>query len=202
LVPELTVHQLVGDLLEHWERLASLPYWGHPWPGGQALARYLLDHPEAVRGRQVLDLASGSGLVAIAAARAGAARVVAADVDPLALAAIELNAAVNGVRVTGCGRDLLDDDPTGPPDVVLAGDVCYQADLARRVLRFGRRAAAGGALVLLGDPGRSYLPDTGLQPLATVQVPTPEGLERAAVTTATVWRLVPPAEQDSAQSRL
>jgi predicted nicotinamide N-methyase len=208
LVPELVLHRLTGDLLEHWERIGSLPYWGHPWPGGQGLARYLLQHPATVAGRRVLDLASGSGLVALAASRAGAAEVIAADVDPLALAAIALNASANRARVQLCGRDLLTDptDPTartpagGAPtdpadpasgwDVVLAGDVCYQAGLARRLTAFGRRAAVAGALVLLGDPGRHYLPEHGLRPLARFRVPTPEGLEASSEVGVTVWQLL------------
>lgn len=193
LVPEIRLHTLTGRLEQHWERLGSLPYWGHPWPGGQALARYLLDHPELVRGRRVLDVAAGSGVVGLAAALAGAADVTASDVDPLARTAIALNADANGVRVTVVAADLLDTElPAGDGSavrVVLAGDACYEADLARRLAAFLGRAAGGGALVLLGDPGRAYLDTRGLERMATYDVPTREGLERAVVTPTTVWRL-------------
>jgi predicted nicotinamide N-methyase len=172
-------------LYEMWERLGRLPFWAYAWAGGQALARHVLDNPELVRGRTVLDLASGSGLVAVAAAMAGAARVIANDVDPHALAATALNARANAVTVTVLGGDLLDSTPA--EEVILAGDVFYERPLARRVMPFLERA--GGA-VLVGDPERacSYLPRDRFQPAGRHLVPAP--LENAPVTTTTIWRRV------------
>jgi predicted nicotinamide N-methyase len=196
LVPEILLLQADGDVFALWERAGQLPYWAYPWPGGQALARYLLDHPDAVHDRQVLDLAAGSGLVAVAAALAGAAGVTAADVDPLAHAATLLNAAANAVQVRLAQGDLLAAPgaaPAGPGwDVVLVGDASYEPALAAGIRAFCTVAAAAGALVLIGDPGRDYLQPQGLRALARYQVPTPHGLERAAVTPATVWQLLPP----------
>jgi predicted nicotinamide N-methyase len=172
-------------LYEMWERLGRLPFWAYAWAGGQALARHVLDNPELVRGRTVLDLATGSGLVAVAAALAGAARVTANDVDPHALAATALNAHANGVTVTVLGGDLLDSTPS--EEVILAGDVFYERPLARRVMPFLERA--GGA-VLVGDPERacSYLPRDRFQPAGRHMVPAP--LENAPVTTTTIWHQV------------
>jgi len=155
--------------------------------GGQALARYLLDHRDEVRGRTVLDLAAGSGLVAIAAARAGAAGVTATEIDPYAAAAIALNAQVNDVKVDVCLGDVLDDD-TGA-EVVLAGDVFYSHAMGERVLAFLVRARGRGARVLVGDPGRAYLPRNRLTAVATREVPVPRALEDAEVKRTTVWRL-------------
>lgn len=163
MVPEVRLH-LAEDAVVWWARMEAeagtaltAPFWATAWPGGQALARYLLDRPGAVAGRRVLDVASGSGLVAIAAGLAGAAAVTANDVDPYALAAVTLNARANGVAVTPCAGDLLDGDG-GDADVVLAGDVFYSEALAARMWPFLHRAAARGALVLVGDPGRGHLP--------------------------------------------
>lgn len=166
------------------------PFWAFPWAGGQALARYLLDHPEEVRGRTVLDVAAGSGLVAIAAACAGAAQVWANDIDPFAVTAIRLNAAANGVAV-----DLLPGDRVGTDegwDVVLAGDVSYERDMAARLLGWFEALHRRGALVLIGDPGRSYLARDRLVAVASYDVPVSRALEDADVKRATVWRLVPP----------
>ncbi|MFF5172217.1 class I SAM-dependent methyltransferase [Micromonospora sp. NPDC000089] len=178
-VPEVRLH-LAEDAIVWWARMEAAagrslppPFWASAWPGGQALARHLLDHPELVRGRRVLDLAAGSGLVAIAAALAGAGRVVANDIDPYAVAAVTVNARANGVPVTVTEGDLLDGDPDDA-DVLLAGDVLYDAGLARRVLPFLRRAAAGGALVLVGDPDRGHLPGDALEVVARYPVPTTE----------------------------
>src|SRR5262249_10589988 len=151
--------------------------------------RYILDDPSAVRRRRVLDFAAGSGLVGIAAARAGAARVVAADIDPIAAAAIALNAAVNGVTIEG-----MQDDPIGRPsgrDVVLAGDACYEQPMAGRATEWLRRLAAAGTEVLLGDPGRSYRPADGLMELARYRVPTSLELETRTECETVVWRLLP-----------
>jgi predicted nicotinamide N-methyase len=152
------------------------PFWAFAWAGGQALARYIIDHPEAVAGRDVLDLASGSGMVAIAAAKAGARRVTAADIDPFATAAIMMNAALNGVSLQIESRDLLDRGPAGW-GVVTAGDVCYEAPMASRMIAMLRRIAARGRLALLGDPGRAYLPREGLAELARYTVPVSRELE-------------------------
>ncbi len=155
---------------------AALPYWAFAWGGGLAIAHYLADHPDAVAGRRVLDLASGSGLCAIGAARAGAAAVTAADIDPFAAAVIPLNARANGERVTTVVRDVLDDEPPDV-DVILAGDVCYEAAFAARVVPWLRRAHERGIDVLLGDPGRRYLPLDKLVELASYEVRTTTELE-------------------------
>jgi predicted nicotinamide N-methyase len=193
LVPEIVLHQAdepIG-LWEETEQAAGReqppPFWAFAWAGGQALARYLLDHRELVAGRRVLDLATGSGLVAVAAARAGAAAVTANDVDPLALAAAAANARANGVRVGTVAGDLLD-GPVDGVDVLVAGDVCYSREMTGRVLAFLRRAAAAGAVVLLGDPGRAYLP-AGLEPVAAYDVPVSAALESTTVRRTTVWRV-------------
>jgi predicted nicotinamide N-methyase len=193
LVPEVWLRQ-ADDAFGLWERTEESrgqplppPFWAFPWAGGQALARYVLDHPELVRGRTVLDLAAGSGLVAVAAARAGAREVRAADIDPLALAAVELNAAANGVTVAAVPGDGLDGDARA--EVVLAGDVCYERGFAKRAVAFLRRAAAAGALVLLGDPGRAYLPESGLELVARYAVPVIEELENTATKPTSVWKL-------------
>lgn len=155
---------------------AALPYWAFAWGGGLALAHYLRDHPGAVAGRRVFDLGSGSGLCAIAAMQAGAASATAADIDPFAVAAIELNARANGRRVAAIRRDVLDED-VPDTDVILAGDCWYEAALAERVLPFLQRVAATGLDVLVGDPGRRYLPIAGLRELATYEVRTTTELE-------------------------
>ncbi len=193
LVPEVRLRQ-AEEAFGLWERTEESrgralppPFWAFPWAGGQALARYVLDHPALVAGRRVLDLASGSGLVAVAAAKAGARQVRAVDIDPLAVAAVRLNAAENGVTVAVVPGDVLAGEAGA--DVVLAGDVCYEREFAGRAVRFLRRAAAGGALVLLGDPGRAYLPDTGLELAARYDVPVLAALEDAAVKPTSVWKL-------------
>ena len=155
---------------------AALPYWAFAWGGGLALAAYLRDHPEAVADRRVFDFASGSGLCAIAAKLAGSGHVTAADIDPFALAAIELNARANGVRVATVARDVLDDEPPDA-DVILAGDCWYEAGLAERALPWLLRARAQGIDVLTGDPGRRYRPTEGLVELARYEVRTTTELE-------------------------
>ncbi|MFC5927654.1 class I SAM-dependent methyltransferase [Micromonospora vulcania] len=178
-VPEVRLH-LAEDAIVWWARMEAAaghalppPYWASVWAGGQALARHLLDHPELAAGRRVLDLAAGSGLVAIAAALSGAARVVANDIDPYAVAAVTVNARANRVDVTVTGGDLLD---TGDAeaDLVVAGDVFYSRAMAARMLPFLQRAAANGAEVLVGDPGRGHLPGDRLTVLADYPVPTTE----------------------------
>jgi predicted nicotinamide N-methyase len=162
------------------------PFWAFAWVGGLALARYLLDHPAEVAGRRVLDFAAGSGLCAIAAAKAGAATVQAADIDPFSAAAVALNAAANGVTVAFTGADLL---AAAPPatDLILAGDICYEQPLAGRVLGWLRLAHARGTRVLIGDPGRAYFPAAAFIPLATYEVPTSRELEDAPIKHAGVF---------------
>lgn len=167
---------------------APLPYWAFAWGGGLALGRYLRDHPDAVAGRRVFDLASGSGLVAIAAMRVGASSAVAADIDAFAVGAIGLNARANRLRVTAVRRDVLDDEPPGV-DVILAGDCWYEAALAARVTPWLRRAAERGIGVFVGDPGRRYLPTDELVELATYQVRTTTELEDLDRKQASVYAL-------------
>ncbi|MEO3747229.1 50S ribosomal protein L11 methyltransferase [Plantactinospora sp. B5E13] len=196
-VPEIRLHQ-AAEPIGLWELTEGEfrseqppPFWAFAWAGGQALARYLLDHPETVRGRRVLDLASGSGLVAVAAARAGATRVRAVDVDPTAVAAIEVNAGANGVTVETRLADILDGD-AGDAEVVLAGDVFYSQEMANRMLRFLLRAARdGGARVLVGDPERAYLPRSRFHRLDSYDIPVPPALESVRVKHTTVWELIP-----------
>ncbi|MFC7545620.1 class I SAM-dependent methyltransferase [Plantactinospora sp. GCM10030261] len=199
-VPEIRIHQ-ADEPIGLWELSEGEfhseqppPFWAFAWAGGQALARYVLDHPETVAGQPVLDLAAGSGLVAIAAARAGATSVRAVEIDSRAVAAIALNAAANEVTVEAEHGDLLDGD-AGDARVILAGDVFYSEVMARRMLRFLLRAAAGGAEVLVGDPERAYLPRERFTALATYQIPVPEALESVQVRPTTVWRLRPPANR-------
>ncbi len=185
LVPELLLHQ-ADDMHGLWQAVggSSPPYWAFPWLGGQALARYVLDH-EVVRGQRVLDLASGSGLVALAAVRAGAAAVLAADIDPLAGEALHANAAANGLVVQFTQQDLLA-GPVPDVDVVLAGDVLYEQQMAERVLRW---LESFDGVVLVGDPGRDYLPQGRFPQVAAYDVPTTRELEGAAVKRTCVYRL-------------
>ena len=168
------------------------PYWAFAWAGGQALARYILDNSVAVAGAHVLDLGSGSGLTAIAAMRAGARRVLAADIDALALTAIELNAAANCVAVEATREDLLvamPNDAWSRFDVVLVGDLFYERTLADRVLAFIVAASAHGAQVLVGDPRRSYFPKERFRQVMEYSVPVTRELEDAEIKRAAVWRL-------------
>ncbi len=166
------------------------PFWAFAWAGGQALARWLLDHPHEVAGKSVLDLATGSGLVAIAAMKAGAAQVLAADIDPYCAAAVQANARSNGVQVAFTDQNLLD----GPPpsvDVICAGDVFYEKPMAEAVLIWLRKAQANGTRVIVGDPGRTYFPRSGLSLLAEYTVPTTRELEDQEVKRSRVWSLDP-----------
>jgi predicted nicotinamide N-methyase len=191
-VPEVQLH-VADDVVALWEAMESEgggageapPFWAAAWPGGQALARYVLDHPASVAGRRVLDLGSGSGLVAVAALLAGAGAAVASDVDPYSHAAIPLNAEVNGVHGIEVVGDVL---AGGPPDVdvVLAGDVCYDREMTERVLPWLWSAWVAGCTVLLGDPGRRYLPGEGLVAVADYDVPE---VDEDRVRRTTVWRL-------------
>lgn len=164
------------------------PFWAFAWAGGQGLARYILDHPETVRGKRVLDFASGSGMVAIAAAMSGAATVLAADIDVWAKSAVRLNAALNGVNVDFTSDDLI--GRSVDVDVILAGDVFYESDFARALVAWFSSTAKEGCLVLVGDPGRSYRPTEHLEPLATYQVPVTRVLEDSEVKETTVWRFL------------
>jgi predicted nicotinamide N-methyase len=192
--PEIRLH-VAEEATDLWQKtedeLGEMglppPFWAFAWAGGQALARYVLDHPEAVAGRRVLDFASGSGLVAIAAARAGALRVVAADVDAFAAAAIALNGAANDVTLVPRLEDLVGCDEGW--DTVLAGDICYERDLAERVVAWLGGLSRRGATVLIGDPGRAYLPKSRLERLAEYEVPVTRSLEDAEVKRSAVWRL-------------
>ncbi len=169
---------------------APMTYWAFAWGGGLAIGRYLREHPEAVAGKRVFDLASGSGLCAIAAMRAGAASAVAADIDAFSAAAIDLNARANRCRVTVVRRDVLDDDPPDA-DVILAGDCYYEARLAERVLPWLLRARDAGIDVLVGDPGRRYLPTDELVELAAYDVRTTTELEDLERKQGRVYRLRP-----------
>jgi predicted nicotinamide N-methyase len=207
LVPEIRLH-LASDPIGLWQRTELAagrtgldpPFWAFAWAGGQALARYLLDHPEAVRGRRVIDIASGSGLVAIAAARAGAAAVTAYDIDPLAVAAIRINAGANGAAVLAVQADVLGQDglPAPGADLVLAADAFYQRDLARKVMRFLERAHSPGTAVLVGDFGRAYLPRDRLTPLAAYDVPGQRVLEDTDIKHTTIWALPGPVGRPGA----
>jgi len=197
-VPEISLH-VAEESVPIWrkteEELDAMglppPYWAFAWAGGQALARYLLDAPRLVAGKRVLDLASGSGLVAIAAAKAGAAPVIAADIDAFTEAAISLNTEANEVYVEIIVRDLLDDlAPTMPRyDVILVGDLFYERDTAARALAFLERQAAAGTQVLIGDPGRTYLPRERLTHLAEYSVPVTRELEDMEIKRTMVWEL-------------
>ena len=197
-VPEVSLHLASSEVTSLWlateawlhEREVPLPYWAFAWAGGQAVARHLLDHPEIVAGKRVLDFASGSGLVAIAAARAGAAYVTALDVDPFAASACELNAGQNGVTI-----EIVCDDKVGRRvpryDVVTAGDVWYEDDAARRFEPWLRGLARDGARVLTGDPGRAYVPRERIREVARYVVPTPIELEGSGSRVTRVLELDP-----------
>lgn len=194
LVPELVLH-VADEALALWERteeeLGAMglppPFWAFAWAGGQALARYLLDRPHLVAGKRVLDLGCGSGLTAIAAAKAGAAAVLAVDIDEFAIAAAQINGEANRVALTAETRDMLDE--TAGADVILVGDLFYEKPLAERALAFLRRARAAGSAALIGDPGRTYLPKSELHELAVYSVPVSRALEDYEIKRTAVWRL-------------
>lgn len=164
------------------------PFWAFAWAGGQALSRWLLDHPEEVVGKRVLDFAAGSGLVGIAAMKAGAASALCADIDPFCGAAVRLNGEANDVPLTFTADDLLDAPPPDV-DVICAGDVCYEKPMTERVLAWLGEAKARGVRVIIGDPGRTYFPKTGLEFLAEYRVPTTRELEDQEVKRSSVWAL-------------
>jgi predicted nicotinamide N-methyase len=197
LVPEIRLH-LASEVTPIWQATEDSlargavppPFWAFAWAGGQALARYLLDHSEITAGRSVLDFGSGSGLVAVAAAMAGARTVLAAEIDPFAAAAIAANAALNDVVVEVTTADLIDAaDPNC--DIVTAGDVCYERETAERVVPWLRALAGKGCLVLLGDPGRAYLPVGGLAERARYLVPTSREIEDRDARETVVWQVLP-----------
>jgi predicted nicotinamide N-methyase len=195
LVPEIGLH-LASETVPLWhkteEELGEIglapPFWAFAWAGGQALARYVLDHPDVVSGLDVIDLASGSGLVAIAAKRSGARKAIAADIDLFAREAIALNAALNGVAIEICADDLLEAPPPAC-GAVLVGDFFYEKSLAGRTLDWLAAAAYRGSAVLIGDPGRSYLPKDRLLRIAGYAVPVTRELEDADIKATSVWRL-------------
>jgi predicted nicotinamide N-methyase len=195
LVPEIKLH-LATEITPIWEATEATltqmnlppPYWAFAWAGGQALTRFLIDHPDWVRGKRVLDFAAGSGLSAIGAAKAGAALTQAAEIDDFALAAIALNARTNNVAIDLVREDLVGVEPRW--DVVLAGDVCYERPMAERVIAWFRALASRGVAILMGDPGRAYLPQSGLLELARYQVPTSLELEDRTRRETIVWRLM------------
>ena len=195
LVPEIKLY-LATEVVPLWRRteeeLSSQgvphPYWAFAWAGGQALARYILDHPGIVAEKETLDFGSGSGLVAIAAAKAGAQRVTATDIDPFAQAAIKLNAAANAAIVHATTADLIGSD--GNWRIILVGDMCYERPLAERLLEWLRDRAAHGARVLFGDPGRSYFPKGGVEKLATYNVQTTRDLEDREIRQTSVYELL------------
>lgn len=192
LVPEIKLH-LAHEAFPIWQKtedeLGQLglppPFWAFAWAGGQALARYILDHAEIVKGKRVLDLASGSGLVGIAAMKAGAASVLAADIDAFALAAIAINAAANGCDINITDKDLLNAAPQDF-DVILVGDLFYEKETAQRCMAFLRQSSAD---ILIGDPERSYLPKKSLLSVAQYQVPVSRDLEDSEIKKTSVWRL-------------
>ncbi len=194
-VPEIRLH-LADEAHDLWTKteneLEELglppPFWAFAWAGGQGLARYILDHPRAVAGKAVLDFATGSGVVGIAAKMAGAADVLAVDIDPWTEAAVALNAGVNGVPIRFMREDLIGKDVDA--EVILAGDVFYDRDLAQTAVCWFAKLAEQGKLVLVGDPGRSYCPKERLERLAVYEVPVTRALEDSEVKKTTVWRFV------------
>jgi predicted nicotinamide N-methyase len=194
-IDDIRLH-LADEVLPLWHALqvetgdpdAPLPYWAFAWGGGLAIARYLRDHPQSVEGRRVFDLATGSGLCAIAALRAGASDATGADIDTYAVAAVEVNARANGGRVAVVRRDVLDEEPPDV-DVILAGDCWYEARLAERVLPWLRRAQERGIHVMVGDPGRRYLPTDELLEVAAYDVRTTTELEDLALKKGRVYSL-------------
>ena len=193
-MPEVRLH-LAHEALPLWEKTEEAlgemglppPFWAFAWAGGQALARYVIDHPATVAGRSILDFASGSGLLGIAALKAGAAAVLASEIDAFALAAIALNAEANCVRIAATGADLIGRDEGW--DAVLVGDMFYEKPLAERLFPWLVGLAERGATVLIGDPGRSYFPKARLHSLATYRVPVSRALEDSEIKRTSVWRI-------------
>jgi predicted nicotinamide N-methyase len=199
MVPEFqlwlaTEYVPIWQATEAWMEQQNIdpPYWAFCWPGGQAIARYLLDNPATVRGKRVIDFAAGSGVASMAAARAGAASVVANDIDLLSLVAARLNGEANGLVFEVSADDWLAEPDAAPdPDVVIAGDVCYEREMSVRALAWLRGHADAGRLVLLGDPGRNYFSAQGLEELARYEIPTSLQLENRGMRETVVWRVLP-----------
>lgn len=195
LVPEVRLH-LATEIVPLWrkteEELEQMgvppPYWAFAWAGGQALARHVLDHPGIVAGKRVLDFGAGSGLIGIAAMKAGAAEVLCADIDSFAVASIALNAGANDVCVAATAEDVI--GQAGDWDVILVGDMCYERPLAERILVWLKARAAAGTAVYLGDPKRSYFPASGVEKLKTYNVQTTRELEDREIRETSVYRLV------------
>lgn len=195
LVPEIRLH-LADEMTPIWRASQKElddygvppPFWAFCWPGGQALTRFILDQQHWVAGKRVLDFAAGSGLSGIGAAKAGAASVMAAEIDAYAAAAIMLNAGLNRVGVTVTAEDLVGRDDLAV-DIVLAGDICYEKPMAERAFAWLQVLAARGITVLMGDPGRAYLPQQGLTELARFEVPTSTDLEDRDMRVTTIWRI-------------
>jgi len=195
IVPEISLH-LVTEVMPLWQytedrlQQADLPppFWAIAWPGGQGIARYILDHPELVRGKRVVDFASGSGIAAIAAIKAGAKQVLAVDIDPLALEAIKLNAENNQTEVLVSDHMDMSKAYT-KADIILAGDICYQQSMSTTLTRWLRLCIEEDMTVLLADPGRAYVPQEGLIELMSYDVPTSRDIEDKDMRTVTVWRM-------------
>jgi len=199
-VPELTLY-LATEVTPLWqmteERMKKNdlppPYWAFAWPGGQGMARYILDHPEVVRGKRILDFAAGCGVAAIAAMKAGAKSVVAAEIDPMAIAAIKMNAAYNNVEI-GTSDEINFEKAYKDVDLIIAGDVCYQQAMAAKMMRWLWYCIAAGTRVLLADPGRAYIPHDGLTELARYEVPTSRDLEDRDSRMVVIWNVDLPKE--------
>jgi len=204
LVPEVKLH-LATEITPLWQATAAWledhdlppPFWAFAWAGGQALARHVLDRPDWVAGKRVLDFATGSGLVGIAAAKAGAARVTAAEIDPVAAIAARMNARLNDVELAVVCDDLIG-RPLPDVDVLLAGDICYERPFAERALGWFQDLCVAGTTILMGDPGRSYLPPAGLEAVAVHAVPTSRELEDRELRDTTVWRVPGRGQSDDA----
>lgn len=198
LVPEIQLF-VASEFLPLWQMTedemaqAGLPppFWAFAWAGGQAMSRFLLDHPEYVKGKKVLDFGAGSGLAGIAAAKAGAARVTASEIDPIAVASIQLNAGENGVAIEAVESDLVG-VTDADWDVVLAADVCYEGPAAARIVDWLGQLVTAGVTVLMGDPGRTYFPKSGHEKLISYAVKTTRELEDTDLRNTSVWRLLEP----------
>lgn len=197
LVPEVKLH-LASEIVPIWQMTEEEleksglppPFWAFAWAGGQALSRYILDNPHIVSGKDVLDFGAGSGLIGVSAAKAGAKSVLSADIDNFAVEAIMLNAEANGVEIDATAEDLVGVENRGW-QVILVGDMCYERPLAERIEVWLRRLASEGAVVLIGDPGRTYLPKTGLRKLVSYAVMTTRELEDTDVRNTSVWHVLP-----------
>ena len=197
LVPEVKLH-LASEIVPIWQMTEEEleksglppPFWAFAWAGGQALSRYILDNPHIVSGKDVLDFGAGSGLIGVSAAKAGAKSVLSADIDNFAVEAIMLNAEANGVVIDATAEDLVGVENRGW-QVILVGDMCYERPLAERIEVWLRRLASEGAVVLIGDPGRTYLPKTGLRKLVSYAVMTTRELEDTDVRNTSVWHVLP-----------